>query len=317
MDLKNDPRLLIGFEQADDAGVYKISDDLALVQTMDFFTPIVDDPFTFGQVAACNALSDVYAMGATPLTAMNIVCFPSKQMDLSVLTEVIKGGYSIIQQAGALLVGGHSLDDPEIKYGLSLTGRVHPEKVVTNAGARPGDALYITKPIGTGIITTALKAGKASARAADAATKAMATLNKEAAEAMVAAGAHACTDVTGFGLIGHLSEIMCASRVACRISGAAVPLLPEVVELAKGGFIPGGTKRNRDFYGKWVDPGSSIDPDLATTLYDAQTSGGLLIACPEDREQDLVDRLKKANCLASARIGTVTKAGKYKVTIKK
>jgi selenide, water dikinase len=278
--LLTDPNLIVGMETCDDAGVYRLNDETALIQTVDFFTPIVDDPFHFGQIAAANALSDVYAMGGRPLLAMNLVAFPIKTMDPGVLKSIIRGGLEKLNEAGTLLVGGHSIEDHEIKYGLSVTGIVHPDKVTLNAGARAGDRLLLTKPLGLGILATALKGGLAGSDTEGLITGVMATLNRQAAEAMAAVGAHGCTDITGFGLLGHLYEMARASKTAIRLRAGAVPLLPDAGRFAAMGIIPEGAYSNRSFYGKWIDNGLPAGDPLEMLLYDPQTSGGLLIAAP-------------------------------------
>jgi selenide, water dikinase len=275
------PDFLVGRGNADDAGVVRVRDDLALIQTVDFFTPIVDDPRNFGRIAAANALSDVYAMGGTPLTAMNIVCFPRKSLPLDVLREVLLGGHEIVEQAGALLVGGHSVEDPELKYGLSVTGTVHPERVVTNAGARFGDRLLLTKPLGTGVLATAIKGKMASLDAEAEAVRWMTTLNKDATEAMQEVGVNACTDITGFGLLGHALEMATASGVTIEINAAEVPLIPGVRDLASMGLIPAGSFANRSFCERAVTVEDSVEQLLVDLFADAQTSGGLLISVSE------------------------------------
>jgi selenide,water dikinase len=272
--------LLVGLETGDDAGVVRLDDHTALIQTLDFFTPIVDDPFIFGQIAAANALSDVYAMGGRPLCAMNIVCFPQKDMDISVLTEILKGGLEKIHEADALLVGGHSIDDKEIKYGLSVTGVVHPEKVLANRGARAGDVLVLSKPLGTGIVSTAVKKKAASEESLKASLDLMTTLNRKTAESLAGLSVHACTDVTGFGLIGHLAEMIEGSNVGARIDPAAVPILPGVEEYCQKKLMPGGLFRNRDFRAGMVEMDAAVPQHLQDVLYDPQTSGGLLVALP-------------------------------------
>jgi selenide,water dikinase len=274
-----DENVLVGIEGFEDAGVYRITDELALVQTVDFFTPIVDDPYDFGRIAAANAFSDIYAMGARPLTAMNIVCFSPKMYDIKVLKEIIKGGADKIREAGASLLGGHSVDDQEIKYGLSVTGLVHPKKIVRNTGARPHDLLILTKPLGTGILNTGIKGDMVSEDAARKLIEVMAGLNDRAAETMRAVGAHAATDVTGFGLAGHLSEML-KDSIGVRLFPEKIPYFKEAVDLAKSGFVPGGLYRNRDFYGKRVV--GEARGFLTDILFDPQTSGGLLIAIGQD-----------------------------------
>jgi selenide,water dikinase len=286
--------------------VYKIRDDLALIQTLDFFTPIVNDPYRFGQIAAVNALSDVYAMGGRPLTAMNIVCFPKKTMDKSVLKEILKGGLEKIHEAGALLVGGHSVDDLELKYGLSVTGIIHPDKVMTNAGARPGDQLILTKPVGTGIIATALKRGAASKEAEEAMIAIMCELNKKAAEVMEEVGAQACTDITGFGLLGHALEMAKASQCTMTLKTSQVPFIPYALEYAQMGLVPGGTHANRNYCQKSLNVDPSIPAFLLDILSDAQTSGGLLIAIRTEKAQLLLDRLKERGVVEVAWIGEIT-----------
>jgi selenide,water dikinase len=265
----------VGIEGFEDAGVYRLGPETALVQTLDFFTPVVDDPYSFGQIAAANSFSDIYAMGAVPLTAMNIVCFSPKLYDMNILKEIIRGGADKIREAGASLLGGHSVDDQEIKYGLSVTGIVHPDRILRNEGARPGDKLILTKPLGTGILNTAMKGETLGEAATKEAVKVMATLNKRAAEAMAAVRTHAATDVTGFGLAGHLLEML-KDAIGVRLFPENVPYFDEAVELSKSGFVPGGLYRNRDFYGKLVEgTASAFFTDI---IFDPQTSGGLLLA---------------------------------------
>ena len=270
------PNVLVGFDTADDAGVYLIAPDLALVQTVDFFTPIVDDPFTYGGIAAANSLSDVYAMGGNPISALSILCYPGKG-DLSDLEEILRGGAEKIREADCALLGGHSVNDTEIKFGYSVTGTVHPQRVKTNAGARPGDVLMLTKQIGTGVIATALKRGIAAEEHVQESTRSMLTLNREACEAMLRFDVHGCTDITGFGLIGHAREMALASNVTLEIQAKLVRFLPGAVDYARAGAIPGGLNNNRSFASSCVEGQSDVD-DL---LYDPQTSGGLLIAISE------------------------------------
>ena len=302
-------------ERAEDAGVYKLTDDLAIIQTLDFFTPIVDDPYTFGQIAAANALSDVYAMGGKPLTAMNIVCFPINTMDISILKEIMAGGADKIHEAGAILVGGHSVEDPELKYGFSITGTIHPTKVVLNIGARAGDKLILTKPLGTGIISTALKGKVASDKAIAQSIKSMTTLNQKAAELMQEIGVSACTDVTGFGLLGHASEMIEGADVGLLIHSAMVPVFPEVKELAEMGMIPGGLHRNRDFHRHMVEIAKTVPGYLADSLFDPQTSGGLLISVPERKAAALLERMHKEGIEAAAIIGEVIAEPKGKISV--
>ena len=313
--MEDDPNLLVGRETSDDAGVYRLSDDVALVQTLDFITPVVNDPYQFGRIAAANSLSDVYAMGGRPLTAMNIVCFPARTMDKAVLKEILRGGLDAIHEAGAALVGGHSVEDSEIKYGLSVTGLVHPGKVLTNAGVESGDAIILTKPLGTGILATAMKAGLASDDAQRRAIETMGTLNRRAAEIMAAYPVHACTDVTGFGLLGHLLEMATASKMAMVIAAADVPLLPEVLESVQMGLMPGGSFSNRDFCAHRIRPSEAVDPMLLDILADAQTSGGLLIALPRGEASGLVYDLKTGGVRDAAVIATATAAAKGVIEI--
>jgi len=297
----------VGLETSDDAGVYQLTPDLALVQTVDFFTPIVDDPFTFGQIAVVNALSDVYAMGGRPLTAMNLVAFPVKTLASSVLKDILLGGLSKMEEAGVTLVGGHTVDDPEIKYGLSVTGLVHPKKILSNAKAIPGDLLVLTKPIGTGIIATALKGRMASEKAVRQMVESMTALNRKASEKMQALGAHACTDITGFGLIGHGLEMAKASHVGLRIWANKVPVFPEAMEYARIGLIPAGAYSNRQFFSCRMDVRSSVSVVLGDLFYDPQTSGGLLISLPLREAEELVGALREDGDHGAAIVGEVVK----------
>jgi selenide,water dikinase len=301
--------LLVGLEAGDDAGVVRLTDEIALIQTLDFFTPIVDDPYIFGQIAAANALSDVYAMGGRPLCAMNIACFPQKDMEIQLLTRILEGGLSKIHEAHALLVGGHTIDDPEIKYGLSVTGVVHPEKVLTNRGAQAGDLLVLTKPLGTGIVATAVKAGMASAESRDASITSMTALNLRAAEQLSGLSVHACTDVTGFGLIGHLAEMIQDSDVGARVRSGDLPVFPGVLEYCNLGLLPGGLHRNRDFRAGMVEMGASVPRHLQDVLHDAQTSGGLLIALPP------ADASKLQTGLNAAVIGEIVSQPPGKIVV--
>ncbi len=290
---QHDPNVLVGFDHADDAGVYQIAPDTALVQTVDFFTPIVDDPYVFGQIAATNSLSDVYAMGGRPLTSLALVCFPEKG-DLAILERILAGGLSKMMEAGCTVVGGHSIRDDETKFGYSVTGLIDPRKVLTNGGAQPGDALVFTKAIGTGVISTAIKKQKAESSWIEGAIASMTTLNQKAAEQLTSGqySAHAMTDVTGFGLIGHARELALASKVSLRLFAAHVPLLPGAIESVRAGHIPGGLKANREFAECLVEYGSGIADEVKTLLFDPQTAGGLLISLAADEAQDLVSRLQ-------------------------
>lgn len=300
-----DPRILVGPETCDDAAVYQLTEDLAIVQSVDFITPVVDDPYTCGAVAAANSLSDIYAMGARPILALNVVGFPVGKLPLDVLGLILQGGADKVKEAGASIVGGHSIDDPEPKYGLVVTGLVHPKKIFTNARARVGDDLILTKPLGIGIITTGIKRDRVARETVDQAVRVMTTLNKAAAEAMVEVGANACTDITGFGLLGHLHEMTRGSGVGARISLRAVPVLPDAWKLIKEGICPGGTKRNRQALEGKVTWAREVTEEAQLVLCDAQTSGGLLIALPKDRSAQLVERLQAAKTPAAARIGEI------------
>src|SRR6266550_6397036 len=291
--VKSDPRLLVGSETFDDAGVYRLSDDLALVQTVDFFAPIVDDPYDFGQIAAANALSDVYAMGGQPLTALNIVAFPTGELPLSVLTEILRGGQDKVHEAGAFVVGGHTIIDTELKFGLAVTGRAHPQFLLTNAGAKAGDRLVLTKPIGNGILATALKRGIVPAAAGAQMIDAMKRLNGGASRAALACGAKCATDITGFGLAGHASHIARASEVTLVIHAAAVPVLDGAREALRQGATTDGLKRNAEYLESLVDWRSVSDEDRAL-LCDPQTSGGLLVAVPAERTANYLSRVEGA-----------------------
>jgi selenide,water dikinase len=285
--------VLIGFETADDAGVYKISDQLALVQTVDFFPPIVDDPYTFGQIAAVNALSDVYAMGGKPLTSLAMVCFPEKE-NLEILRQILAGGLSKMIEAQCTVIGGHSVRDEEIKFGYAVTGSVHPERVLANSGAKAGDVLVLTKALGTGVISTALKQGKAESASVEAATKSMITLNKSAAEAAAEFGedVHGATDITGFGFVGHAREIALASNVSLRIDSGQIPLLNGATESVQAGCVPSGLKSNRDFAERAVEYGAGVDETIKTLLFDPQTAGGLLLSISVDKANELVQAIR-------------------------
>ena len=290
---RSDPRILVGHETFDDAGVFRVSDDVAIVQTVDFFAPIVDDPYEFGQVAAANALSDIYAMGGTPLTALNIAAFPTGTLPLDVLTEILRGGQDKVHEAGAFIVGGHTVVDDEVKYGLSVTGRIDPRNMLTNAAAKPGDRLVLTKPIGNGILATALKQNKLDANAVEAVIALMCELNEAASRAAVDVGARCATDVTGFGLLGHVSHIARASNVTMRIRISAVPILPRAIDAWRSGARPGGGTRNFDYVQSMVDWGPATEVEKAL-LTDPQTSGGLLVAVPPSRLRDYLERVPRA-----------------------
>jgi len=291
--VKNDPRLLVGSETFDDAGVFRLSDDVALVQTVDFFAPIVDDPFDFGQIAAANALSDVYAMGGQPLTAMNIVAFPTKELPLDVLTKILAGGQEKVHEAGAVVVGGHTVIDTELKYGLAVTGRAHPDFLLTNAGAKIGDKLVLTKPIGNGILATAGKRGKLAADAQRTMLDAMKTLNGKASRAALAVGSRCATDITGFGLLGHASHIARASNVTLAIELDSVPMLPGARDAAVAGLVTDGGKRNAEYLREMVQWGKGDDADRAL-LFDPQTSGGLFVSVSQARAAEYLSRVEGA-----------------------
>jgi selenide, water dikinase len=292
---QHDPNVLVGFDKADDAGVYKISAEQALVQTVDFFTPIVDDPYTFGQIAATNSLSDVYAMGGRPLSSLAIVCFPEKG-DLEILEQILSGGLSKMMEAGCAVIGGHSVRDPEIKFGYSVTGMIHPDRVWTNSGSQPGDKLILTKPLGTGVISTAIKKGEAKPKWIDAAIKSMTTLNAKAAT--IAAGGrfavHAATDITGFGLIGHSREMAAGSEVSLHIDCSRVAALPGALECIRAKFIPGGLNANRDFAECMVAYGESVSEERKALLFDPQTAGGLLLSVSSGESPIIIAELRQA-----------------------
>jgi len=300
------PNLLVGIETSDDAGVYKLSDDVALVQTLDFFTPIVNDPYHFGRIAAANALSDVYAMGGKPLTAMNIVCFPITDMPKEVLKEILRGGLEKIHEANAVLVGGHSVDDQELKYGLSVTGIVHPDKVLTNRAAKVGDKLILTKPLGTGIVATAIKGKLASQKALDTMIEVASTLNDKASQIMQKYETHACTDVTGFGLGGHLLEMARASRVEIAIHTERVPIMPEAKEYALMGLIPAGSYATKHFCEQSVEIKPEVETLFTDLIFDPQTSGGLVISIARDQADACVRELKDKGVKSAAIIAEVT-----------
>ncbi len=304
-----DPRILVDASMRDDAAVYQLTPDRAIVATVDFFTPIVDDAYDFGRIAAANAFSDVYAMGGTPLLALNLVGWPRDTLPYELLGEVLRGGADIAREAGAFVLGGHSVDDPEPKYGMAAIGEVHPKRIVTLARARAGDALVLTKPIGTGILSTALKRDLATAAEIAPAVQSMTTLNAGAARAMRATGGgvHAATDVTGFGLLGHLHNMLAASGVSAEIDAAAVPLLPNAAELVARGAIPGGTERNREALAPHVTFEPGVAEAMRVLLFDAQTSGGLLIAVDPDRANTLLAALQREGTPAAARIGRLAR----------
>lgn len=298
LDLPQDPNLLVGTQTCDDAGVYRLNETTALIQTVDFFTPIVDDPFDFGRIAAANALSDVYAMGGKPLLCMNILACPIKTMDQSVFRRVVEGGLAKIREAGALLVGGHSIEDTELKYGLSVTGLVHPDRVLVNGGAREGDLLLLTKPLGTGILSTAIKGGLSDDAGERQLVNLLATLNRLPMELLnqdpgLRTGVHGCTDITGFGLFGHLHEMAEASGVSVQVQARQLPIFLNARDFADMGIIPEGAYRNRDFYRQWVRSSLPELDSLELIGYDPQTSGGLLLALEPGSAGELLDRLRE------------------------
>jgi selenide,water dikinase len=301
----SDPAVLVGTSTSDDAAAFRLDDQQAILQTLDFITPIVDDPYDYGQIAAANSISDIYAMGGRPLFALNIVCFPSKKIPLEVLGRILQGGADKAREAGIPIVGGHSVEDAEPKYGLVVTGIAPPARILTNAGAKPGDVLILTKPLGSGILSSAWKREKLSPTGQQTVTRTMATLNRAAAESLDGLAVHALTDVTGFGLVGHLSEMMAGSQTTARISAGKVPLLDEVWTLAAAGVYPGGAKRNLDQFGSRVTWPTGSDDVLKVVLADPQTSGGLLIAVAAEDAPRLVERLQAAKTLAAAVIGEV------------
>lgn len=316
-DLPNiyDPKLIVGFDTSDDACVYRLTDEIAAIHTVDFFTPIVDDPYWFGQIAAANALSDVYAMGGRPAVAMNLLCVPNC-LSKETIRKILLGGHDKAVEAGCVIAGGHTIQDQEPKYGLCVTGYVHPDKVLKNVGARPGDAIVLTKPIGTGVLTTGAKAGLVEQADYDAMVRCMAALNAAAAEVMLQCDAvHACTDVTGFGLLGHTDEMAAGSGVTIRLYSEALPVLSGAMELAEMGVIPAGAYRNMDYVKPRLVVDAAAKQPRVDLIADPQTSGGLLIAMPEDQAKELVERLHTAAAPRSAIIGTVLPAGDHAVEI--
>jgi selenide,water dikinase len=304
-------------DRVEDGGVYKLTADLAIVQTLDFFTPVVDDPFIFGQIAAANSLSDIYAMGGQPITAMNIVCFPVQTMAISVLQEVLRGGIEKMREAEIVLVGGHSVDDQELKYGLSVTGTIHPQKILTKEGSKAGNQLILTKPLGTGIISTAVKAEMAGRQASELIIKSMSALNRKASEIMLEVGVDACTDITGFGLLGHACEMVEDTPLGLLIYADQVPIFPETLDLAEKGMVPGGLYRNRDFRKPWVHISSRVDQFLAEVLFDPQTSGGLLISVAAEKASLLLQKLHLGGVDQAAIIGEVISQPAGKIVVQR
>jgi selenide,water dikinase len=314
LNIPRDPNLIVGIETADDAGVYRLSDDLALVQTVDFFTPIVDDPFDYGRISALNSINDVWAMGGTPLTALAVTCFPKKGVDFSILGEIMRGGLHVLTENGVALVGGHSVDNQQIMFGYAVTGTIDPRRVVTNRGARAGDTLLLTKPVGTGVVSTGIKFGKASDEVMRASLGTMLLSGREAARLMSEAGASAATDVTGFALLGHAWELARASSVTLEIEAAAVPLIQGATELAAAGLLTSGDKSNRAYVGDDVKLAEGVRPELASLLFDPQTAGGLLISIASERAPQLLARLRETYPDASA-IGRVRERGAHLIEV--
>ena len=314
LDIPRDPNVIVGIETADDAGVYRLSETLALVQTVDFFTPIVDDPFDYGRISALNSINDVWAMGGTPLTALAVTCFPKKGVDFQILGEIMRGGLQVLKENGVALVGGHSVDNQQIMFGYAVTGVVDPARVVTNRGARPGDALLLTKPVGTGVVSTGIKFGKASEEVTRASLDTMLLSGREAARLMTEAGASAATDVTGFALLGHAWELARGSGVTLEIDSASVPLIRGALGLAAAGMLTSGDKSNRAYVGGDVLLGEGVSRELASLLFDPQTAGGLLVSVARDRAPDLLASLREQYPDASV-IGRVVERGPHLITV--
>jgi selenide,water dikinase len=313
--LSADPNVLVGHAGSDDAGVYRISDDMALVLSLDYFTPIVDDAYDYGRIAATNSLSDIYAMGARPIAALNIAGFPESRVPAEVLGEIVRGGAEQALRAGVPVLGGHTVNDAELKYGLAVVGQVHPERIVTNAGARPGDRLVLTKPIGTGMLATALKNGRLDDRKIARIVEVMTTLNKDASERMLAHGVRSCTDITGYGLAGHAHELAEASGVTVEIDAASVPLIEGALEAVADGQIPGGARTNRAFFERSMQLAREIDEHLLMLMFDPQTSGGLLIAVPESEAEALMRELRPAAAEAAV-VGRCAEKGAVTLVIR-
>lgn len=309
-----DPNLIVGFDLADDAGVYRLRDDLAIVQTLDFFTPIVDDPFDYGRIAALNSINDVWAMAGTPITALAITCFPKKGVDFAILAEIMRGGLEVLTQNGVALLGGHSVDNQQIMFGYSVTGLIDPNKVATNAGARPGDVIILTKPIGTGVVSTGIKFAKAPPDVAAASLETMLTSGKAAAEAMREFAVKGATDVTGFALLGHGWELARASRVTIEIDSSCVPLLPGALDLASAGLLTSGDKTNREYVGEDIEIAGSVSKEMGNLLYDPQTAGGLLIAIPAERAAAMLARLREDYPHAT-NVGRVLERGPHSLIV--
>ena len=314
LDIPRDPNLIVGIETADDAGVYRLREDLALVQTVDFFTPIVDDPFDYGRISALNSINDVWAMGGTPVTALAVTCFPKKGVDFAILGEIMRGGLQVLKENGVALLGGHSVDNQQIMFGYAVTGTIDPARVVTNRGARAGDALILTKAIGTGVVSTGIKFGKASEEVSRASLNTMLLSGREAARLMTEAGAHAATDVTGFALLGHAWEMARASGVTLEIDSASVPLIQGALELAAAGLLTSGDKSNRAYVGEDVNFGGGVGRELSSLLFDPQTAGGLLISVAPERADALLASLRERYRQA-ALIGRVRERGPHLIDV--
>jgi selenide,water dikinase len=313
----NDPRLIVGTATADDAGVFELTPDITIVQTVDVFTPGVDDPYTFGRIAACNSLSDVYAMGGRPVTALSIIGFPIERLPHEVMAEIIRGGMDVLAEADTILLGGHSINDEEVKFGFAVTGLVGASEIITNAGAKPGDVLILTKPLGTGIVSLAAQIGRASQEAIDAMGQSMTALNRRAAEIMVKHGASACTDVTGFGLLGHLAQMVIESKVTAEIWCDRLPLFPGVSDYVRQGMYSGANERNADYSAPLTEFAGDISEETKAILYDAQTSGGLLIAFPREKADGALEEMKRAGVRQAAVVGRIIGSSKGKISVEK
>jgi len=312
-----DPRLIVGTATADDAGIFELTQDILIVQTVDVFTPGVDDSYTFGRIAACNSLSDVYAMGGRPVTALSVIGFPVERLPLEVMADIIRGGMDVLAEADTILLGGHSINDEEVKFGFAVTGLVKAAGIVTNAGAKPGDRLVLTKPLGTGIVSLAAQVGRASPESIAAAEQSMTTLNKTAAEIMVKHGATACTDITGFGLLGHLAQMVVESKVTADIWCDGLPLFPGVPDYVRQGFYSGANERNADYSASWTEFSDEITEEMKAVLYDAQTSGGLLIAFPGEKAFEALEEMRRSGLHDAAVIGRIAGSSKGKIRVEK
>ena len=310
----SDPNLIVGFDTADDAGVYRLRDDLALVQTLDFFTPIVDDPFDYGRISALNSINDVWAMAGTPITALAITCFPKTGVDPAILTEIMRGGLETLNRYGVTLIGGHSVDNAQIMFGYSVTGVINPDQVARNSGAQPGDLVILTKPIGTGVISTGIKKERASKEIVAASVETMLTPGKHAAEAMREFGVKGATDVTGFSLLGHAWEMACASKATIEIYACAVPLLNGALELATAGMLTSGDRTNREYIGEDIELSPNVDVNLAKLLFDPQTAGGMLIAISEEKAEALLRTLRE-NYPRAQIIGRVSPRDSHSIVV--